>query len=246
VNGVCRLYGIYCAKAHKRSEMRNLAKIYGKDWKVHYDLSKRAVLQNLVGGLDIKAVTNDSRDLKVNRVLRVSPNSKYTELKAGVSNVLSDHLCGSNSLHSSIQSLTISESSDSLLSQTSIQSLNFLNTFRSEHADEEKCSEYAEEQISDYTDLYNTNCGQKKNSSDEFGVNKDVPAVLKCQPANRILPSPAHTANFSYTGCPATWGMDKENYIYEQEEGKVQLSSTNWSLFGWAGQEASFKRELSK
>jgi len=40
-NGACREYGVYCAKAHNPSEIRNLVKIYGEDWKRHYDLSKK-------------------------------------------------------------------------------------------------------------------------------------------------------------------------------------------------------------
>jgi len=35
--GVCRKYGIYCAKAHNENEVRNLVSIYGKDWKRHYE-----------------------------------------------------------------------------------------------------------------------------------------------------------------------------------------------------------------
>jgi len=40
-NGVCREYGVYCAKAHKPTEIRNLVKIYGENWKKHYDFSLR-------------------------------------------------------------------------------------------------------------------------------------------------------------------------------------------------------------
>jgi len=40
-NGVCREYGVYCAKAHNPTEIRNLVKIYGENWKRHYDLSLR-------------------------------------------------------------------------------------------------------------------------------------------------------------------------------------------------------------
>jgi len=40
-NGVCREYGVYCAKAHNPTEIRNLVKIYGDNWKRHYDLSLR-------------------------------------------------------------------------------------------------------------------------------------------------------------------------------------------------------------
>jgi len=40
-NGVCRKYGVYCAKAHKWSEIRSLVKIYGEDWKRLYDVSMK-------------------------------------------------------------------------------------------------------------------------------------------------------------------------------------------------------------
>jgi len=40
-SGVCRKYGVYCAKAHNLREIRNLVKIYGWNWKRHYDLSLR-------------------------------------------------------------------------------------------------------------------------------------------------------------------------------------------------------------
>jgi len=32
---------MYCAKAHKKTEVRRLEKIFGYDWKRHYDLSLR-------------------------------------------------------------------------------------------------------------------------------------------------------------------------------------------------------------
>jgi len=35
--GICRKYGIYCAKAHTENEVRNLVSIYGKNWKRHYE-----------------------------------------------------------------------------------------------------------------------------------------------------------------------------------------------------------------
>jgi len=40
-NGVCGAHGVYCAKAHTRSEIRTLAKIYGENWKIHYEISDR-------------------------------------------------------------------------------------------------------------------------------------------------------------------------------------------------------------
>lgn len=40
-NGVCSEYGVYCAKAHARFEIRSLVEIYGEHWKRHYDISHR-------------------------------------------------------------------------------------------------------------------------------------------------------------------------------------------------------------
>jgi len=40
-SGVCRKYGVHCAKAHHPTEIRNLAKIYGTNWKKHYNLNLR-------------------------------------------------------------------------------------------------------------------------------------------------------------------------------------------------------------
>lgn len=35
-NGICRGRGLFCAKAHKKCEIRNLPELYGKDWKRYY------------------------------------------------------------------------------------------------------------------------------------------------------------------------------------------------------------------
>jgi len=40
-NGVCSEYDVYCAKAHKSSDIRSLVEIYGEDWKRHYDIEDR-------------------------------------------------------------------------------------------------------------------------------------------------------------------------------------------------------------
>jgi len=46
-NGVCTKYGVYCAKAHSRCEIRSLVYIFGEDWKRHYDLSNRFGFQRI-------------------------------------------------------------------------------------------------------------------------------------------------------------------------------------------------------
>jgi len=40
-NGICKQYGVLCAKAHSAKELRNLVEIYGKDWKRLYDLPRK-------------------------------------------------------------------------------------------------------------------------------------------------------------------------------------------------------------
>jgi len=44
--GLCSQYGVYCAKAHTRAEIRNLNEIYGVDWKRHYDLAGRVAVRS--------------------------------------------------------------------------------------------------------------------------------------------------------------------------------------------------------
>jgi len=39
--GLCSKNSVYCAKAHKETEIRRLVKIFGCNWKRHYDLSLR-------------------------------------------------------------------------------------------------------------------------------------------------------------------------------------------------------------
>merc|ERR1719173_359886 len=45
-NGVCSAYGVYCAKAHTRGEIRSLVEIYGENWKRHYDIANRLKVQS--------------------------------------------------------------------------------------------------------------------------------------------------------------------------------------------------------
>jgi len=40
-DGVCNKRGVFCAKAHKETDIRSLVKIFGWNWKRHYDLSLR-------------------------------------------------------------------------------------------------------------------------------------------------------------------------------------------------------------
>jgi len=61
-NGVCSAYGVYCAKAHMRSEIRSLVEIYGENWKRHYDIANR--LKVTSHPRPIKATTGTARSHK--------------------------------------------------------------------------------------------------------------------------------------------------------------------------------------
>jgi len=161
-NGACRLYGIYCAKAHKRSEMRNLAKIYGKNWKAHYDTSQRELLQRPIGNFIEKSVKKAVMPKKLSPGVVFPSNSRAKEYKIERSNDVSDNVCGS-SLRSSMQSLTVSESSESLPSQTSVLSPLDFSLFR---------AHFGEEKINHYTDLYDTASAERESRCDEVTQSK--------------------------------------------------------------------------
>jgi len=144
-NGVCRLYGIYCAKAHKRSEMRDLVKIYGENWKAHYDTSKREIFQRCAGGFVPRAGTNEGRQFNAGAF---SASSTYgIEAKNAGSSDMSDYIWGGGSLYFSIENPSTCERSVSTHSPTSEQSPTEYNT---PHTD----SDQSEEHVVDYTDLY--------------------------------------------------------------------------------------------
>jgi len=63
-DGICHKYGLYCAKAHQQTEIRNLVEIYGYTWKRHYDLSLR---ESVIDSIDTSA-----------RMLHQSPDDQVT------------------------------------------------------------------------------------------------------------------------------------------------------------------------
>jgi len=232
-NGACRLYGIYCAKAHKRSEMRNLAKIYGKNWKAHYDTSQREVLQRPIGNFIGKSIKEGVMPYKLRPGVVIPPNSRVKEYKIEGSNEVIDNVCGSSSLRSSMQSLTVSESSESLPSQTSVLSPLDFNLFR---------THYGEEKITNYTDLYDTAIteGQDRyteqtqsSSRNQFSL-KTASKVKR--PSNRFL-------NGWYFRSEE---LNKLKDLYNQEQTIAQMLSSDRNLLKWTGQEKSYGRKLLK
>jgi len=68
-NGVCREYGLYCAKSHSPNDIRNLVEIYGENWKRHYDLSAReinVIASNLINFPGVFTEKSDAVKLPLN------------------------------------------------------------------------------------------------------------------------------------------------------------------------------------
>jgi len=217
-NGACRLYGIYCAKAHKRSEMRNLAKIYGKNWKAHYDTSKREVLLRPIGSFIPKNLNKGIMHNKLSAVMVFPQNSRLKEYKSEGSNDVSDNICGSNSLPSSIQNLTVSESSESLPSQTSVLSPLDFSLFR---------MHYGEEKITNYTDLYDTTTAEEKGGYYELTPSETRNNYPR-NTVSRVRRSPNEFLNGMYF---FSKDLSKVNDLYNQEGNITQMLRTERNFF---------------
>jgi len=109
-NGMCRKYGMYCAKAHNKKEVRNLISIYGKDWKRHYEAHQsESVKANKNNANNELSKYSDLSDSSCSSVLRVGDNVKSAGLsddpvKANnnkAKHELSKHADLSDSSHSS-------------------------------------------------------------------------------------------------------------------------------------------------
>jgi len=230
-NGVCRLYGIYCAKAHKRSEMRNLAKIYGKNWKAHYDISHREVMMRSLNGFIAKPSKKLNKHSKLCPRTGVSPNSRTKELKSEGSLDVGDNPLGSSSFRSPIQSITVSESSESLPSQTSVLSPLDFTIFRT------NCGE---ENVSNYIDLY------EKTNTDEKSRNDNKVQSLSLDSSTRTASKVKRFSNIS-SNCNPLYSdeyMDTVNSLAYLEESIASMFRTNWNILGGTGKERAYRRKL--
>jgi len=230
-NGVCKLYGIYCAKAHKRNEMRNLAKIYGKNWKSHYDISQRELLYRSAKVCSVKNVKTGGRQSKFNpRMLNVPVNPRVSVSKSGKSNNILENLCGDISLRSSILSITGSESSESLPSKTSDHSPLDFGGFR---------SQYGEEQIRNYIDLYDKPSAEGKNSYDELkeSVTSNHSSVPTVTPSTNRSPD----AYSFYSE-----DMETSNNLDCPEKNVALRLGTAWDPLRWTGARDSSRGKLTQ
>jgi len=232
-NGACRRYGIYCAKAHKRSEMRNLAKIYGKNWKAHYETSHREVLLRSLGGFIPKSVKKENKHSKLGFRKVFPSHSRVKELKGEESHHVRENLCGSISLRSPIQSLTVSESSESWPSRTSVLSPLDFSIFRV------RCGE---EQISNYTDLYEKTLTDEKSRNDSLIQSLSNHSSL--QPASRVVHSSNRSLNWNSSYSDAH--MDTVNSLAYLEKSIAKMLRTDGNLRRGTGEERSYRRRLRK
>jgi len=79
-NGVCSEYGVYCAKAHARCEVRSLVCIYGEQWKRNYDISQRMSASRMRNDRFTSPNVNTikKRESKIERVgLAMAPKTRH-------------------------------------------------------------------------------------------------------------------------------------------------------------------------
>jgi len=144
-NGVCRKYGIYCAKAHKYTEIRNLVKIYGEGWKHHYDTNGREAPQWYTGSFAAKDSIMKSRHFDTITKTALSPEAKSEDFMELGFDSMSDYFGESSNTLCSIESLTLGEFPGSPAGQNWGQAPSE-SIFNLDSGDDE--------QVHDYTDLY--------------------------------------------------------------------------------------------
>jgi len=230
-DGVCRLYGIYCAKAHKRSEMRNLAKIYGKNWKAHYDISHREDMMRSLNGFIAKPVKKEIKQSKLCSRDVLAPNCRTKVLKSEGSIDVGDNPLGSSSFRSPIQSITVSESSESLPSQTSVLSPLDFSIIR------RNCGE---EHINNYIDLYD------KTTTDEKSRNDNKIQSLSMQSYPKTVCKVKRFSNISsnYNPLYSDEYMDTVNNFANMEESMATMFRTDWNILAGTGKEKAYRRRL--
>jgi len=146
-NGVCAKFGVYCAKAHKRSELRNLVQIYGANWKVHYDMSKRAIYSNKKGNYPVKITNCESRLCHLQEKSAeddcMIPTCRQKEFMNVVMHEINDYICETNSQCGDSPSSTASEQ---------------FSKYR---------CQFGKKEVNDYTELYGLEVAAEKSHSDE-------------------------------------------------------------------------------
>jgi len=152
--GVCKKYGIFCAKAHKWSEMRDLAKIFGEDWKRHYDTRFR----------DIVCEDNETQITKYGKGRCEVAVLKFDE-------ILKTTTGGSSA---STESPAVDSSSECVLTGSTVSSLDI--TMRD--------LELNHTQVSDYTVLYRESTPETKAPSTEAVTNSGIAEMFDtwCSP----------------------------------------------------------------
>jgi len=224
-NGACIEYGMYCAKAHARSEIRCLVDIYGENWKQHYDL-----LDNLRG-------TNNNRLSRNNSIL--TQLRGFTKGRVGLAvppkvqhvidlNLFAQYLLDRNISPREQPPICVVDRSEvgeipkkshslfgNLCSGAGVSRYPFGN------------SEFAveKEDITSYNQLFMSNCGSDKNDrgycdpeDDDFvRPLKGVQSLIRPTPA--VCMALSSSANLVYDG----YGNNKS--FFSGEHGKGPLHS---------------------
>jgi len=155
-NGICRKYGIFCAKAHKRSELRNLIKIYGANWKVHYDISLREMYSKKIG--NPLPILGKRDEITEGDDITLTYGEKFMNL---VQSEIKDYLCAINNQCASVGGETVS---------------NFPKAVASQQFNVYRCQSNRNE-VNDYIDLYSAHKPHEKIYSGEV-IPKEIRPLL--------------------------------------------------------------------
>lgn len=227
-NGVCSQYGVYCAKAHTRSEIRSLVNIYGENWKTHYEISDRLKVKSsrrtrattaMVGSHKRKTsgmMKNQKR--KIDRVGIAVPQKNRYILNV---NEFAKYLLDTHDSQLKQQQIWPEPSEDDQLSTDSDVSFEDWSS-----CDEEfKCGNsgllLSKEKITSYTQLYSTHHTFDKEVED--GSPKHEVAGSACQKEEKSQSTTNPAEDIQMTSCGSIISL-----LDDELECKLSLDGIDW------------------
>jgi len=225
--GVCSAYGVYCAKAHTRSEIRSLVEIYGENWKTHYEISDRQNVKSsrrIIRGTTVGSqwwrtsgmMKNHKR--KMDRVGRAVPQKNRYILDV---NEFAKYLLDTHDSQLKQQQICLEPLDDDQLSADTDISFEDWSS-----CDEElKCGKSgllsSKEKITSYTQLYSIHNTSDKEVKD--GSPKHEVSGSACQKEEKSQSTTNLAEDAHMTSCSSLISL-----INDELESKISLDGIDW------------------
>jgi len=213
---------VYCAKAHHPTEIRNLVKIYGWNWKRHYDLSfqKRALPVAPCERTCMKSET---------RVAISSEKESDVELPNSCLSVQSNSLTEFCSRGNQGEAFTKTDmefkSSDVILNSPSMILPSPVLYGVASNISDLMSDMVLDDEVSSYIQLYNTE--MIRSTSDSMKLNYDSPVrPLFSEYKSGSLGTPFHLQNSSQSSLDSNFS----NPIRDLKSFESNSSRTNWTM----------------